>query len=55
MKIASNVTDKILSIVISKFVEEKAFMLIFNILYLANGYFGSDYISVVSNALQKVI
>ena len=55
MKIASNVTDEILSTVVGKFAKEKAFMLQYNILYIANWYFGSDYMSIASNMLQKVI
>ena len=38
MKIASNVTEKNLSTVFSKFVAEKALMLEFNIAYIANWY-----------------
>ena len=53
MKIASSVTEK--STVFSKFAKEKALRLKFNIVYIANWYFGSDYVSVASNALQKVI
>ena len=45
MKIASNVTENILSTVFSKFVVEKALMLEFNVAYIANWYFGSDYVS----------
>ena len=45
MKIASNVTEKILSTAFSKFVTEKALMLEFNITYIANWYFGSDYVN----------
>ena len=45
MKIASNVIEKILSTVFRKFVVEKAFMLGFNIEYIANWYFGSDYVN----------
>ena len=44
MKIASDVTEKILSTVFSKFVE-KVLMLEFNIAYIANWYFGSDYVN----------
>ena len=55
MKIASNVTDKTLSKVFSKFAEEKVFMLDCNISYIANWYFGSDYMSIAGNAPQKVI
>ena len=36
MKIASNVTDEILSTVFSKFAKEKAFMLECNTAYIAN-------------------
>ena len=43
-KIASNVTEKILSTVFSKFVVEKALMPEFNIAYIANWYFRSDYV-----------
>ena len=35
----------IIKTVFSKFVEEKAFMLECNISYIANWYFGSDYIA----------
>ena len=52
MKIASNVTDK--STVFKKICWGKAFMLKCNIAYIANWYFGSDYMSIVSNVLQKV-
>ena len=45
MKIASNVTEKILSIIFSKFVVKKALMLEFNIAFIANWYFGSDYVN----------
>ena len=45
MKIASNVTKKILSTVFSKFAVEKALMAEFNIAYIANWYFGSDYVN----------
>ena len=38
-----------------KFAEEKAFMLECNISYIVNLYFGSDYMSIGSNAPQKVI
>ena len=55
MKIVSNVTDKILSTLFSKFAEDMAFMLECNISYIANWYFGSDCMSIASNALQKVI
>ena len=51
----SNVTNKVLSTVVSKFAEEKAFMLERNIAYIANWYFGSEYMSVASKALQKVV
>ena len=39
----------------SKLAKEKKFMLECNISYTANWYFGSDYMSIASNALQKVI
>ena len=39
----------------SKSAEEKAFMLEYNIFYRANLYFGSDYMTIAGNALQKVI
>ena len=55
MKIASNVTEKKLSSVFSKFAEEKVLVLKCNMAYIANWYFGSDYIWINSNALQKVI
>ena len=42
MKIASNVTEKKLSTVFSKFAEEKALVLKCNMAYIANWYFGSD-------------
>ena len=45
MKIASNVTEKILSAVFSKSVVEKALMLEFSFGYVANLYFGSDYVN----------
>ena len=45
MKIASNVTEKILSTGFSIFAVEKALMLEFNIVYIANWYFGSDYVN----------
>ena len=45
MKIVSNVTEKFLSTVFSKFVAEKALMLEFYIAYIANWYFGSDYVN----------
>ena len=45
MKIVSNVNEKILSTVFSKFVVEKALMLEFNIAYIANWYFGSDFVN----------
>ena len=45
MKIASVVTVKISSTVFSKFAEEEAFMLECIILYIANWYFGSDYMT----------
>ena len=55
MKRASNLTVKILSTVFSKFAEEKAFMLECNTAYIANWYFGSDYMSTSSNVLQNVL
>ena len=51
MKIASNETDKIFSTVFSKFAQKIVFMLECKISYIANWYFGSDYMSIVSNAL----
>ena len=45
MKIVSNVTDKISSTVFSKSTEGYAFMLECNISYIANWYFGSDYMT----------
>ena len=45
MKIASNVTEKKLSTVCTKFAVKKALMLEFNIAYIANWYFGSDSIN----------
>ena len=45
MKVASNATEKKLSTVFSKFAVEKALMLEFNIAYIANWYFGSDYVN----------
>ena len=45
MKIASNVTEKILSTVLCKFAVERPLMLEFNIAYIANWYFGSDYVN----------
>ena len=45
MKIASNVTENILSTVFSKFDVEKALMVEFNIAYIANWYFSSDYVN----------
>ena len=45
MKIASNVTAKILSTAFRTFAVEKALMLEFNIAYIANWYFGSDYVN----------
>ena len=39
----------------SKFVKEKAFMLECNISYIANWYYGSDYMAITSTVLQKVI
>ena len=41
----SNLTEKKLSTVFSKFAVEKALMLEFNIAYIANWYFGSDYVN----------
>ena len=38
-----------------KIAEEKAFMLECNIMYIASSSFGLDYMSIASNALQKVI
>ena len=46
MKIVSNVTHKISSTVFSKSAEEKAFMLECDISYIANWYFGSDYMDI---------
>ena len=40
-----NITEKKLSTVFSKFAVEKALMLEFDIAYIANWYFGSDYVS----------
>ena len=40
-----SVTEKNLSTVFSKFAVEKALMLEFNIAYIANWYFGSDYVN----------
>ena len=48
-------TDKILSTVFSKAAEEKVFMLEYDIVYIANWSFGSDYMSIASNAQQNVI
>ena len=45
MKIVSNVIEKLLSRVFRKFAAEKALMLEFNIAYIANWYFGSDYVN----------
>ena len=45
MKTVPNVTDQISSTMLSKFSEEEAFMLECNISYIANWYFGSDYIA----------
>ena len=45
MKIASNVTEKKLSTVFSKFAVEKALMLEFYIAYIAKWYFGSEYVN----------
>ena len=52
---ASNVSDKIWSTLFSKVAEVKAFMLRRNIVYITNGFFGSDDISIKSNLLLKVI
>ena len=43
MQIASNTTEKMLSTVFSKFSVEKALMLEFDIAYIANRCFGSDF------------
>ena len=51
MKIASNVIEKNLSKVFSKFAVEKALMLELNIAYIANLV---QTMSIASNALQKV-
>ena len=51
MKSASNVADKILSIVFRKSAVEKAFIIV----YIASWSFGSDYMSIASNAIQNVI
>ena len=40
-----NITEKKLSTVFSKLAVEKALMLEFDIAYIANWYFGSDYVS----------
>ena len=45
MKIALILTEKNLSTVFSTFAVEKALMLEFNIAYIANWYFGSDYVN----------
>ena len=45
MKIASRVTEKVLSTVFTKFAAGKALMLESNIAYIANWYFGSDYVN----------
>ena len=45
MKIVSNVNEKILSTVFSKFVVENALMLEFDIAYIGNWFFGSDYVN----------
>ena len=45
MQIASNVTEKNLSTAFSKFAVEKSLMLEFIIAYIANWYFGSDYVN----------
>ena len=42
---ASNVTEKSSRTVFSKFAVEKALMLEFNIAYIANWYFGLDYVN----------
>ena len=47
-------TAQILNTVFNNFAEEKAFMLECDISYIANWYFGWDYMSTASNALQKV-
>ena len=44
VKIASNVTEKLLSTVFRKSAEEKTPMLECNFAYIANWHFGSDYI-----------
>ena len=44
MKIASKVTEQI-SVVFNKFDEEQPLMLEWNIAYIANWCFGSDYVS----------
>ena len=49
MKIPSNVTEKILSTVFSKFLE-KTVMLEFNIAYLVKWYFGSDYVNCTTES-----
>ena len=53
MKIVSNVTDKVLSTKFSEFAEEKTFILEYNISYIANWYFCSDYMSIASNATES--
>ena len=40
-----NITEKKLSTVFSKLAVEKALMLEFDIAYIANWYFGSDYVN----------
>ena len=45
MQIASNTTEKMLSTVFSKFSVEKALMLEFDIAYIANWYFGSEFVT----------
>ena len=45
MKIASNVTEKNLRTLFCKLAVEKGLMLEFNIAYIANWYFGSDYVN----------
>ena len=45
MKIASNITEEILSTVFREFAVEKALRLEYNIAYTANWYLGSDYVN----------
>ena len=45
MKLVSNVTEKNLSTLFSKFDVEKALILEFHIAYVANWYFGWDYVN----------